>query len=177
MDKIRAWKAGDDEKQAEVAEVRAWFRKLRDMAEAVNIQKEKVQRQLDAATRVTQSFSGMPMSPGNGDKILDAVCRVDGESRELSRMMSELTKLRVEAITRTFCIVYAETSSSLRDADALRAYYIECETKDAQGNFKLKTYLDVSVELGVAQSTACDSIRHGLEALAEIWPDISKSCA
>lgn len=41
MDKIRAWKAGDDEKQAEVAEVRAWFRKLRDMAEAVNIQKEK----------------------------------------------------------------------------------------------------------------------------------------
>lgn len=160
-----------------MAEVRAWFRKLRDMAEAVNVQKEKVQRQLDVATRVTQSFSGMPMSPGNGDKILDAVCRVDGERQELSRMMSELTKLRVEAISRTFCIVYAETSSSLRDADALRAYYIECETRDAQGNFKLKTYLDVSIELGVAQSTACDSIRHGLEALAEIWPDISKSCA
>ena len=92
-------------------------------------------------------------------------------------MMSELTKLRVEAISRTFCIVYAETSSSLRDADALRAYYIECETRDAQGNFKLKTYLDVSIELGVAQSTACDSIRRGLEALAEIWPDISKNCA
>lgn len=34
-----------------------------------------------------------------------------------------------------------------------------------------------SIELGVAQSTACDSIRHGLEALAEIWPDVSKSCA
>ena len=177
MDKIRAWKAGDDEKQAGVAEVKAWFCKLRSMAEAVNVQQEKVQRQRDAATRVTQNFSGMPMAPGNGDKILDAVCRVDGESRKLSRMMSELTKLRIEAISRTFCIVYAETASSLRDADVLRAYYIECETKDAQGNFKLKTYLDVSVELDISQSTVCDSIRRGLEALAEIWPDISKSCA
>ena len=171
MDKIRAWKAGDDEKQAGAAEVKAWFMKLREMAEAVNTQQEKVQRQRDAATRVTQNFSGMPMAPGNGNKILDAVCRMDNESRELSRMMSELTKLRVEAITRTFCIVYAETASSLR------AYYIECETKDVQGNFKLKTYLDVSVELGIAQSTVCECIRRGLEALAEIWPDITKSCA
>lgn len=177
MDKIRAWKAGDDEKQAGAAEVKAWFMKLREMAEAVNTQQEKVQRQRDAATRVTQNFSGMPMAPGNGDKILDAVCRMDNESRELSRMMSELTKMRVEAITRTFCIVYAETASSLRDAEVLRAYYIECETKDVQGNFKLKTYLDISVELGIAQSTVCECIRRGLEALAEIWPDITKSCA
>ena len=102
-------------------EVKDWFRKLRDLAEGMNIQHEMMAKQRDAATRVTQSFSGMPMSAGNGDKILDAVCKMDSENRELSRMESELVKRRIEAISRVFCIVSAEDDSTLRMADAVRA--------------------------------------------------------
>ena len=177
MGQIRTWRAGDAQKQEEIETVKAWFRRLRSMAEAVNIQREKVSRQQEAATRVTQSFSGLPIAAGNGDKILDAVCKMDGENRELARMESDLAKLRIEAISRTFCIVYAENSASLREADVLRAYYIECEAQDERGNFRLKTYQDVANEQGVALSTVCDSLKRGFEALAEIWPDISKNCA
>lgn len=157
-------------------EVKAWFRRCRSLAEAVNIQRNKVQSQRDSATRVTQNFSGMPMTSSNGDKILDAVCRVDSEARELDRMETKLAQYRLEAINRTFCIVYAEDGHSLLTADVMRAYYIECETKDVHEQFKLKTYTDVACELGVSASTVSSCLKTGLEALAEIWPDISKTC-
>ena len=174
---IRAWRAQDPAREAAFMEVKDWFRKLRDLAEGMNIQHEMMAKQRDAATRVTQSFSGMPMSAGNGDKILDAVCKMDSENRELSRMESELVKRRIEAISRVFCIVSAEDDSTLRMADAVRAYYIECETTDTDGYFKLKTYDDVAAELGISRSTVSDAIREGLQALAEIWPYINKDCA
>ncbi|MFV8821806.1 hypothetical protein [Faecalibacterium sp. 9] len=174
---IRAWRAQDPAREAAFMEVKDWFRKLRDLAEGMNIQHEMMAKQRDAATRVTQSFSGMPMSAGNGDKILDAVCKMDSENRELSRMESELVKRRIEAISRVFCIVSAEDDSTLRMADAVRAYYIECETTDKDGYFKLKTYDDVAAELGISRSTVSDAIREGLQALAEIWPYINKDCA
>lgn len=157
--------------------VKEWFRKLRGLAEAVDIQREKMTRQRDAATRVTQSFTGMPMTAGNGDKVLNAVCKMDGENRELSRMKNELKTYRMEAISRVFCIVSPEDDRSLRMADALRAYYIECETVDKNGYFKLKTYEDVARELEVSTSTVSESIREGLEVLSEIWQDISEGCA
>ena len=78
---IRAWRAQDPAREAAFMEVKDWFRKLRDLAEGMNIQHEMMAKQRDAATRVTQSFSGMPMSAGNGDKILDAVCKMDSENR------------------------------------------------------------------------------------------------
>ena len=83
---IRAWRAQDPARETAFVKVKEWFRKLRDLAEAMNVQREMMVKQRDAATRVTQSFSGMPMSAGNGDKILDAVCKMDSENRELSRM-------------------------------------------------------------------------------------------
>lgn len=174
---IRAWRAQDPAREAAFMEVKDWFRKLRELAEAVNIQREMMVKQRDAATRVTQSFSGMPMSAGNGDKILDAVCKMDSENRELSRMETELVKLRIEAVSRVFCIVSAEDDSTLRMADAVRAYYIECETTDKDGYFKLKTYEDVARELNVSCSTVSESLRNGLQALTEIWPYINKDCA
>lgn len=177
MGQIRTWRAGDAQKQEEIETVKAWFRRLRSMAEAVNIQREKISRQQEAATRVTQSFSGMPMAAGNGDKILDAVCRMDGENRELAKMENDLAKLRVEAITRIFCIVYAESGQTLRMADYIRSYYVECEMKDKNGVFKLKTYEDVAREYGVSTSAIADGLKRGTEALAEIWNEISNDCA
>lgn len=174
---IRAWRAQDSTRDATFVEVKEWFRKIRDLAEAVNVQRERMIKQREAATRVTQSFSGMPMTAGSGDKILDAVCKMDSENRELSRMEEELVNRRIEAVSRVFCIVCAEDNSTLRIADAVRAYYIECEMTDKDGYFKLKTYEDVARELNVSCSTVSDSLRNGLQALTEIWPYINKDCA
>ena len=92
-------------------------------------------------------------------------------------METELVKRRMEAISRVFCIVYAENGYSIRIADYLRSYYIDCETTDKDGNFKLKTYESVAEEYDVSVKTVANGLKNGLEALAEIWPDITRDSA
>ena len=145
--------------------------------EVIHNQREKVSRLRDAATHITQNLNGMPMASGNGDKILEVVCDRDAEIRKLNHMETELVKRRVEAITRVFCIVYAEDGHSIRIADYLRSYYIDCETTDKDGYFKIKTYENVAEEYGVSVKTVANGLKNGLEALAEIWPDITRDSA
>ncbi len=83
----------------------------------------------------------------------------------------------VEAITRVFCIVYAENGYSIRVADYLRSYYIDCEIVDKDGYFKLKTYENVTEEYDVSVKTVANGLKNGLEALTEIWPDITRDSA
>lgn len=176
---IRVWRDGDTENRpGDIQEAKLWFQKCRELAEAVENQRGKLARWKDAATRVTQNLSGMP-SGGNdhGDKIADAVTRRDAEARRLEEMEDELKKRRAEGVTRIFCIVSAENKSSISMADYIRSYYIDCEVKDAEGHFKLKTYEDVAAEYGVSVSSVASGLKRGLEALAEIWPDITKDCA
>ena len=63
--------------------VKAWFQQCRDDAAAVKAQKQKIQRIRDAAEKCTQSLNGMPTGGSSGDKVGDAVARLDAEEREL----------------------------------------------------------------------------------------------
>lgn len=176
---IRVWRAGESEKQAHnILEAKIWFQMCREMADAVENQRGKLSRWIDAATRITQNLSGMPGGGGDhGDKIAEAVTRKDTEARRFKVMEDELKKRRAEGVTRIFCIVSAEDKGSISRADYIRSYYIDCEIKDAEGHFKLKTYEDVAAEYGVSVSSVASGLKRGLEALAEIWPDIAKDCA
>jgi hypothetical protein len=178
MERIRTWRADELEKKPDsAAEVKAWFRRCRSLAEAIHNQREKVARLRDAATHITQNLNGMPTASGNGNKILEVVCDRDAEIRKLNNMETELVKRRMEAITRVFCIVYAEDGYSIRIADYLRSYYIDCETTGKYGYFKLKTYDNVAEEYDVSVKTVANGLKNGLEALAEIWPDITRDRA
>ena len=174
---IRAWRAWEPKGILDTEAVKKWFQSCRNLVEAIHNQREKVARLRDAATHITQNLSGMPMASGNGDKILDAVCDRDAEIRKLNHMETELVKRRMEAISRVFCIVYAENGYSIRVTDYLRSYYIDCETTDKDGYFKLKTYENVAEEYDVSVKTVANGLKNGLEALAEIWPDITRDSA
>ena len=174
---IRAWRAWEPKGILDTEEVKKWFQSCRNMAEAIHNQREKVARLRDAATHITQNLNGMPTASNNGNKILEVVCDRDAEIRKLNHMETELVKLRMEAITRVFCIVYAEDGYSIRIADYLRSYYIDCETTDKYGYFKLKTYDNVAEEYDVSVKTVANGLKNGLEALAEIWPDITRDRA
>lgn len=70
--------------------VKAWFQQCRDGAAAVKAQKQKIQRIRDAAEKCTQSLNGMPTGGSSGDKVGDAVARLDAEERELKQMEQRL---------------------------------------------------------------------------------------
>ena len=63
--------------------VKAWFQQCRDLAAAIEVQKQKIQRIRDVAEKCTQSLSGMPAGGGNGDKVGFAVEQLDTERRQL----------------------------------------------------------------------------------------------
>ena len=80
---------------ADYQTVKAWFQQCRDLAAAIEIQKQKIQRIRDVAEKCTQSLSGMPAGGGNGDKVGFAVEQLDTERRQLQRMETDLCNLRV----------------------------------------------------------------------------------
>ena len=81
--------------------VKAWFQQCRDLAAAIETQKQKIQRIRDVAEKCTQSLSVMPAGGGNGDKVGFAVEQLDTERRQLQRMETDLCNLRVEATRHT----------------------------------------------------------------------------
>ena len=82
--------------------VKAWFQQCRDGAAAVKAQKQKIQRIRDAAEKCTQSLNGMPTGGSSGDKVGDAVARLDAEERELKQMEQRLALLRMNATCRAY---------------------------------------------------------------------------
>lgn len=99
--------------------VKAWFQQCRDLAAAIEVQKQKIQRIRDVAEKCTQSLSGMPAGGGNGDKVGFAVEQLDTERRQLQRMETDLCNLRVEATRRAYCLI-AEPEC----AEAICEHYI-----------------------------------------------------
>ena len=85
--------------------VKAWFQQCRDLAAAIEVQKQKIQRIRDVAEKCTQSLSGMPAGGGTGDKVGFAVEQLDTERRQLQRMETDLCNLRVEATRRAYCLI------------------------------------------------------------------------
>ena len=46
--------------------VKTWFQQCRDLAAAIEVQKQRIQRIRDVAEKCTQSLSGMPAGGGTG---------------------------------------------------------------------------------------------------------------
>lgn len=138
--------------------VKAWFQQCRDLAAAIEAQKQKIQRIRDVAEKCTQSLSGMPAGGGNGDKVGFAVEQLDTERRQLQRMETDLCNLRVEATRRAYCLM-AEPEC----AEAICEHYI-------MG----RSHKEIAKEVGVCGAEVVyRRIKRGCMALAEIWDEFS----
>lgn len=103
--------------------VKAWFQKCRDMAAAVEAQKQKIQRIREVAEKTTPSLNGMPGGCGAGDKVGLAAADITDEQRRLQQMETDLCLLRIEATRRAYCITASK--SSKKQADCLCLYYVK----------------------------------------------------
>ena len=138
--------------------VKAWFQQCRDLAAAIDIQRQKIQRIRDVAEKCTQSLSGMPAGGGNGDKVGFAVEQLDTERRQLQRMETDLCNLRIEATRRAYCLI-AEPEC----AEAICEHYV-------MG----KSHKEIAKEAGVwGADVIYRRIKRGCMALAEIWDEFS----
>ena len=146
---------------ADYRTVKTWFQQCRDLAAAIEIQKQKIQRIRDVAEKCTQSLSGMPAGGGNGDngdKVGFAVEQLDTERRQLQRMETDLCNLRVEATRRAYCLI-AEPEC----AEAICEHYI-------MG----KSHKEIAREVSVCGAEVVyRRIKRGCMALAEIWEEFS----
>lgn len=151
----------DTQKPPESADyqtVKAWFQQCRDLAAAIEVQKQKIQRIRDVAEKCTQSLSGMPAGGGNGDKVGFAVERLDTERRQLQRMETDLCNLRIEATRRAYCLI-AEPEC----AEAICEHYV-------MG----KSHKEIAKEVSVCGADVIyRRIKRGCMALAEIWDEFS----
>lgn len=137
--------------------VKAWFQQCRDMAAAVEAQKQKIQRIREVAEKTTPSLSGMPGGGGAGDKVGLAVTDITDEQRRLQQMETDLCLLRIEATRRAYCITASK--SSKKQADCLCLYYV-----------KNKKQREVCEELGLSEENQVSIyIKWGSIYLAEIW--------
>ncbi len=151
----------DTQKQPESADyrtVKAWFQQCRDLAVAIEVQKQKIQRIRDVAEKCTQSLSGMPAGCGNGDKVGFAVEQLDTERRQLQQMETDLCNLRIEATRRAYCLI-AEPEC----AEAICEHYV-------MG----KSHKEIAKEVSVCGTDVIyRRIKRGCMALAEIWDEFS----
>lgn len=136
--------------------VKAWFQQCRDMAAAVEAQKQKIQRIREAAEKTTPSLNGMP-GGDTGDKVGLAATDITDEQRRLQQMETDLCLLRIEATRRAYCITASK--SSKKQADCLCLYYV-----------KNKKQREVCEELGLSEENQVSIyIKWGSIYLAEIW--------
>lgn len=143
---------------ADYQTVKAWFQQCRDLAAAIEVQKQKMQRIRDVAEKCTQSLSGMPAGGGNGDKVGFAVEQLDTERRQLQRMETDLCNLRIEATRRAYCLI-AEPEC----AEAICEYYV-----------MRKSHKEIAKEVGVCGADVIyRRVKRGCIALAEIWDEFS----
>lgn len=159
---IRRWTPDTDtpkpDSGVDYRTVKAWFQQCRDLAAAIEVQKQKIQRIRDVAEKCTQSLSGMPAGGSNGDKVGFAVERLDTERRQLQRMETDLCNLRVEATRRAYCLI-AEPEC----AEAICEHYI-------MG----RSHKEIAKEVGVCGAEVVyRRIKRGCMALAEIWDEFS----
>lgn len=140
--------------------IKAWFQQCRDLAAAIEAQKQKIQRIRDVAEKCTQSLSGMPAGGGNGDKVGFAVEQLDTERRQLQRMETDLCNLRVEATRRAYCLYELPEC-----AKAICEYYVNGKTQTV-----------IAQESGFLDPRVIRSrIKRGLITLAEIWDSFDKN--
>lgn len=137
--------------------VKEWFQQCRDMAAAVEAQKQKIQRIREVAEKTTPSLNGMPGGCGAGDKVGLAATNITDEQRRLQQMETDLCLLRIEATRRAYCITASK--SSKKQADCLCLYYV-----------KNKKQREVCEELGLSEENQVSIyIKWGSIYLAEIW--------
>lgn len=137
--------------------VKAWFQQCRDMAAAVEAQKQKIQRIREVAEKTTPSLNGMPGGSGAGDKVGLAATDITDEQRRLQQLETDLCLLRIEATRRAYYITASK--SSKKQADCLCLYYV-----------KNKKQREVCEELGLSEENQVSIyIKWGSIYLAEIW--------
>lgn len=137
--------------------VKAWFQQCRDDAAAVEAQKQKIQRIREVAEKCTQSLNGMPGGGGSGDKVGDAVARMDAEERELKQMEQRLALLKMNATCRAY--TGAVDPETIRQGDCIRMFYIENRHQPA-----------IVEALGLCENSEVSKIiRRGCERLALLW--------
>lgn len=133
--------------------VKAWFQQCRDMAAAIEAQKQKIQRIREVAEKTTPSLSGMPGGNGGGDKIGYAVERLDAEQKNLQKMEEELISIKVAAASRAYCL------TSTKQAEFLCMFYIDGKSLTRIANEK---------QIGNS-TTVFESIKQGCIYLAEMY--------
>ena len=61
---------------ADYQTVKAWFQQCRDGQKAVEAQRAKIAQIRLLASHITPSMTGMPLAPGNGDKVGECAANV-----------------------------------------------------------------------------------------------------
>lgn len=134
--------------------VKAWFQQCRDVEKAVAVQRAKIAQLRLLTTHITPSMTGMPMAPGNGDKVGAGAASLVDERRQLQRMETDLCNLRLEATRRAYCLTEIPEC-----ARAICEYYVNGKTQPA-----------IAQEEDVFDTSVIRRrIKRGFSALAEIW--------
>lgn len=120
--------------------VKAWFQQCRDMAAAVEAQKQKIQRIREVAEKTTPSLNGMPGGGGAGDKVGLAATDITDEQRRLQQMETDLCLLRIEATRRAYCITASKSSKNRLTACACTTSRTKSSARSARSwGFRKKT--------------------------------------
>nr|DAH39063.1 MAG TPA: Protein of unknown function (DUF1492) [Caudoviricetes sp.] len=139
---------------ADYRAVKAWFQQCRDGEKAIAVQRAKIAQLRLLTTHITPSMTGMPMAPGNGDKVGAGAASLVDERRQLQRMETDLCNLRLEATRRAYCLTEIPEC-----ARAICDYYINGKTQPA-----------IAQEEDVFDTSVIRRrIKRGFSALAEIW--------
>lgn len=157
---IRSWTPEDDAKPSQPGykAVKAWFQQCRDDAKAVEMQRAKIEKLKNRATKTTPSMTGMPMASGTGDKIGIGAGEIVDEERKLQQMETDLCNLHVEAIRRAYSL-----TTSVECANAIVAFYVEGKTQEK-----------IVEETGVSGADVVRArINRGCAMLAEIWDELN----
>lgn len=161
---IRTWTPDTDTPKpdggADYQTVKAWFQQCRDGQKAVEAQRAKIAQIRLLASHITPSMTGMPLAPGNGDKVGEGAANIVDERRRLQRMETNLCNLRMEATRRAYCLYELPEC-----AKAICEYYVNGKTQTV-----------IAQESGSLDPRVIRSrIKRGLITLAEIWDSFDKN--
>lgn len=145
---------------ADYQTVKAWFQQCRDGQKAVEVQRAKIAQLKLLTTHITPSMTGIPLAPGNGDKVGIGAASIVDERRKLQQMETDLCNLRMEATRRAYCLIELPEC-----ARAICEYYVNGKTQSA-----------IAREEGVFDASIIRRrIKRGFANLAEIWGSFDKN--
>lgn len=145
---------------ADYQTVKAWFQQCLDGEKAVAVQRAKIAQLRILTTHITPSMTGMPMAPGNGDKVGAGAASLVDERRQLQRMETDLCNLRIEATKRAYCLTEMPEC-----ARAICEYYVNGKKQPA-----------IAQEEDVFDTSVIRRrIKRGFSALAEIWDSFDEN--